>query len=443
MTEILKHAIHTKDTFRLSKREGISYLFDHLTSMFWFLPGNKANSNTSTDQSFFSNENFWGSFLSAARLYPFEHVTLEGFHIIDWFPRSPGLAHTLEAKFSRRMADEYFDLGSENVYTPLGKAYAIMGGIGSYRFQPFEFQGTQYVLSTATSDGFCHTGIPLAMPMDLYIHGFDFNGFYRIDGKYQPLSGVQASYFPHMKGVPRFYFQVEQVVKIDRYVAPVHLTPVIFMKNEQGRLVSYCTTFSETKQDLEAARDWLQVYANKYHATILTDYDQQMPNFENVTFRLQDIVSGNVEIQNLLDEGFTKKQAISMINKRPVMNITNDKGNITVVTGDNYGIAVSANSIESSFTDATMNSNSAELTKLLQDLITQIDKLCTQLEPEEATVVRQDLEIISKEVHKDKPSRRILEIKFEALKKAAEKSAAIATPVITIAGAFIKLLFLK
>lgn len=319
----------THPPIEYTKPEALSFIYDHLGNQRLVHPQKQAEIKNVTDKSFHKNEEFWTEILNTTRYYNYRNVVLEGFQITDWFPRSPGLTYTLDAARSRENAKKHFEPGSRSVYTPMGKDYEIKGGVGSYRFNPFEYEGTKYCLCTATSDGFCHTGIPLAIPLE-WMGKIDFSAAYKITGKYQHIDNSIDKHFTHMSGLPKFYFLIEDLVE-DRTVSTRSLvvTPVVFMHGKDGeRLASYCTCYPDNPRDVDATSAWLQDYADRYDAKIVTDYDQQRPAFANVPFSLQNVMAGNVLLQQLLDFGFSQKDAEKLIIQ---INITgNFQGNLIV-----------------------------------------------------------------------------------------------------------------
>ena len=94
---------------------------------------------------------------------------------------------------------------------------------------------------------------------------------------------------------------------------------------------------------------------------------------------------------------------------------------------------VVADTIQNSFNQIQSSGASDEIKGLLTELTKQVDALCKHLNEDEAAIVKQDLETLAKEAAKEKPSKKIFEIKLESLKKAAENIGEIAGPVAEIA----------
>jgi len=425
-----------------TKPQSLSYLVDHLRNRFLISPETQEYRKRIADKTFYSNEAFWERVLNSSRYWGFQNVVLDGFRIIDWFPRSPGLSFTLEAAQARKNAEKHLEDKSKNVYRPDGKEMAIRGGIGTYRFNPFDYQNRDYCLCTATSNEYCHTGIPLAVSVE-QLQDLDFYALHKITGKYQPISASIAPYFTHLSHVPKFYFFVDEIVPIRVATFSLLLTPVVFMRGENGEnLTSFCTVQFDDSQNLDLANIWLLEYAHRYHAEIITDYDQQRPAFSNVPFSLQNVMADEISITHLLQSGFSEREAIILKYWRPIMKI-NNKGSMNIIQGDNKGTAIASGSIQNSLNQVNPPNVPEEIKVLFKELRSQIEELCKQLSPDEAEIVKQDLEALSTEVLKDKPSKRIFEIKIESLKKAAENVAEVAIPILTIADKLLPFLLAK
>ncbi len=443
MSDLTEHdwSIHQHDHLpvRYSRHESRSYLINHLSCRKLTTLTNRPRKPMATDKTFHTNEDFWGRFLRSTRYYGFQNVILSGFRIFDWFPRSPGLSYTLGADEAWENARNHLEAGSSFVYTPEGKEWALKGGIGSYRFNPFSYQGTTYCLGTASSSEFCHSGIPLAIPME-FMENLEFRVSHKIVGHYQPIAEPIAILLPHNRGIPKFYFLVEEIERINPLGSPSLITPVVLMRRDNGEeLVSYCSCNPDDPDDLNSTSDWLQEYAHRYDASIITDYDQQNPAFIDLPFSLQNVMGNKISYASLIDNGFSPREAMILNGmRRPIVN-NKYEGNINFVQGNNSGNLTAATNISNSF-NPTTNSIPDEAMLLFEQLGSQIDALCKQLSTDEAAIVKQDLDVVAKEAAKEKPSKKIFEIKFESLKKAAENVAELAGPIALTAGKLLSIL---
>ena len=140
--------------------------------------------STAPDCLFHSNDEFWERLLNGARV-PMKWLTLKRFQIVDWFPRAPGLFHSEEGRNARyKCGGLVFEKDLGWFYQPQDKCHLIEGGIGAIRFRPMKVDGVESCLCTATSDGTCHSGVPIAVPDELLARiDFDGNHYYDIVGQ--------------------------------------------------------------------------------------------------------------------------------------------------------------------------------------------------------------------------------------------------------------------
>lgn len=424
-----------------------SYLLDHLSNRQIKRPGvdRRSDRKPVEDHIFHSNEEFWGNVLSKASFSGLRNLALEHFRIVDWFPRSPGLAFTRHGQDQQNRAQRYIDERDPSEYLPRGKMEMINGGIGSYRFNLIEWKGEEFALCTATSDNFCHTGIPLAVPINLFEH-LNLDRGYRIIGRYVPIPSYLRCNFQHLIQVPKFFIRVEGWREQERRDAPIFLTPVVFMKTAAGEsIASYCRCEANSRAELERAADWLQRYAQKYNARIYTDYDEQLSFFEDAEFSLQRVMNDDYDIQDLSGFGFTQTQ-IAFIAKRlgrVTVNINNEnKGNQNIAIGSQInGSMVAGNHIQNSFNQIASSPRTDEIKDLLNKLTEQVDLLTKAIDDEEeVTEVKQELETFLKEATREKPRENHLQVSIESIKRAAENIRDVGKPVLEIVGKILPLL---
>jgi hypothetical protein len=117
-----------------------------------------------------SNEEYW-ALVRHDRLYEGAPVRLSGFHLTEWVPLTPGRFHSPEAARARDLARYHIDsvdplrgVG----YLPQGKRSMTKGGIGTVRLPALDLHGRPLRVLAATSDGVCHSGVPLVLGADQY-----------------------------------------------------------------------------------------------------------------------------------------------------------------------------------------------------------------------------------------------------------------------------------
>jgi hypothetical protein len=77
-----------------------------------------------------SNQEFWDLVKARQRRIGLKWIKLDGFSLLDWFPRSPGLYYTDFARDARYEARNYLRVQEDClVYEPEGKVHMINGGV--------------------------------------------------------------------------------------------------------------------------------------------------------------------------------------------------------------------------------------------------------------------------------------------------------------------------
>lgn len=133
----------------LPPEQVINFLLEHFKNANLQKSGNFQQSGT--DFYFKSNEDFW-KLLLRERNTAFKSLILEGFRIVDWFPRTPGLYYTEDGLLARKEAEHYSrEEKGIKIYNPEGKYHMIQGGVGSVRFKPVTVENQECLLCTATS----------------------------------------------------------------------------------------------------------------------------------------------------------------------------------------------------------------------------------------------------------------------------------------------------
>ncbi|MCC5653933.1 hypothetical protein LC609_29980 [Nostoc sp. XA013] len=334
----------------LPPKQVINFLLQHFKNTNLQKPGNFQQNGT--DFCFKSNEDFW-KVLLRERNTAFKSLILEGFRIVDWFPRTPGLYHTEDA-FRARMDAKHYLREEKGIkfYNPHGKFHMIEGGVGSVRFKPVTIENQECLLCTATSDNYCHSGIPLAIP-DRLVSKIDFDDYklyFNIIGKVKFLPNFLETHFIHMSRIPQIYVLVDnlEVVSTDRLAEPIKISPMVFftsnsstlntdIENELNQRVTYANCNAHSNEELDIACDWIKFYVSQYSGVIITNFDEQRPAFEAAPFSLQNIMNSNL---------FTDKNIINIINY--VKNINTNGGNYNESILGNYIEALSTGGIEAS-----------------------------------------------------------------------------------------------
>ncbi len=271
-----------------------------------------------------SNAEVWRLFVEE-RLYDTRRVTLEHFHLFEWFPNAPGLFHTDEGRHHREIAGRYMEPTPDGstVFNPVGKLTMLKGGIGSVRLRPREIKGEPHYFMTASSTAVCHEGFPVLVPRRFYgplkARILDEGAVpVTISGEMRYVPEDAVSFFPEKRLVPLLYLHVDdmQVLPRPRQDVTAYLINVVasFVGQFEGVAGSYATyaAFDPARRDsLSDAISWLStLYVEAMHdGMVITDFDEIRPRFPQAIFGLPSLMAGNVDrarVRELLtSQGFS------------------------------------------------------------------------------------------------------------------------------------------
>lgn len=270
-----------------------------------------------------TNTEVWRQFITE-HLYDTRRVTLEYFHLFEWFPIKPGQFHAPGAEEQRQNAYEFAEwhsglaelgylpkgssLDAGLYFNPFGKASMIRGGVGSVRLRPRSIHGVEYYFMTASSTGVCHEGFPVLIPRHL------FGSLKRrilnegavpviLSGEMRYISDNILTFFGRHRKIPLLYLHVDQVKELPQprsEVTSYEVSAAIsFVGNFQGheeKYVTYANFAPESQDSFQQACNWLeQFYVKKYAGTVVTDFDEVIPRFPEAVFGLPDLMSGNLD----------------------------------------------------------------------------------------------------------------------------------------------------
>ena len=422
-----------------------AFLIDHFKNI--NLKRNGKEGKDVPDTEYWSNEEFWKDILTGNHRF-LRWARLAKFQIVDWFPRTPGLYHTGSANRARYEAQKY--LREENgvkFYEPRGKTHMIDGGLGAVRFKTINLDNEDYWLCTATSDGQCHSGVPLAIPNHL-MHSIDVFSSYRITGKIKFLPKFLEQHFYHMTKIPQIYMLVDSIERFGSNVIPPIISPMVFFTSskrmgfaQQGN-VTFVNCRSNSQQELDLAAEWLSEYVNKYGNEIITNFDEQRPIFKDAPFSLQKILNGKFDKAKLQKFDIHEANIIcDSIDKIYTEIFNMSKNEINIGSGATViGDVVAANSIRNSFNKVANSKTPDHLKFLLQDLNKAVAKLAETLSDKEAQQVARDLETFVSEATSETPRKNWCEMSLESIKKVAQTAGAIEKPILEIAKGIMALL---
>jgi hypothetical protein len=200
----------------------------------------------------------------------------------------------------------------------------LNGGVGCVRLKPKEVSGERVWFMGASSSGFAHQGIPVALPDGLYeraIERIAKDGFCLCDltGRLTHIPDDLDPLYEQLVRLPQLYLLVEQLEFLPmpsdaEYLADgavlVEATATGESPDEYRELADgiYAAFVSFTPQPraIREAADWLsETYVGELlQGRVITDFDKQVRRFDNTVFSLEHIMRGLVntpDTERLLD----------------------------------------------------------------------------------------------------------------------------------------------
>jgi hypothetical protein len=312
---------HAADNVR-RRLEPLTYTFgaaleSHmLTPLYGLLPQGTED-GTSNLMEYHSTNALWSDNIRADKHYHGCKIKLDGFFLFEWFPRSPGLYFT-ENAFSAREEAKNRIIGIKSgvvTYNPYGKQSMLDGGVGNVRLAPLEIGGQTWFFMSASDNGVCHQGFPVAIPAVLYQKCID-----EIRGRgaaARTLIGelklipkhIQEVYVGYT-GVKKFYLEVDNMYVPkqlkSRTFAELDVSVAVSFKgtvDEADGIYASYVTFNPAKQgSLKGAVQWMNdEYITSYKGMVLTDFDEQENHFPYAEFSLQKVMKFQISENSLLE----------------------------------------------------------------------------------------------------------------------------------------------
>ncbi len=268
------------------------------------------------------NIEIWSKCIYEEEIYATKQVRLNNFHVFEWFPFSPGLFYTDNAKFHRNKAFHNIARMDDDliVFNPHGKAHMVNGGVGNIRLKPRYIEERDSYFMTACSTPVCHEGFPILVPRDSYSLIIDEIkelgvATCTIEGEMRFLPSELKSLFQTYRDVPQLYLHVEKITKmqktslqvLDSLKVSVAVSFEGVFDKKEGVYWTYVNFNPANREEVRVRIDWLEnrYVQRDYHGKIITDFDEQMKRFEDAEFSLEKIMNGQL----------TQKEANDFVNK--------------------------------------------------------------------------------------------------------------------------------
>ncbi|MBQ1028922.1 hypothetical protein KBX26_02730 [Micromonospora sp. C97] len=276
---------------------------------------------------FSTNEEFWLA-VFREQLRSGSIVRLDSFAISEWFPRSPGLFHTVHGTTNREMAqDRLYPAYSHevealrevdptlSVFTLAGKSAMLDGGFGCVRLRnrPTD-QGLLWFMS-ASATGVAHEGIPIGLPDNIRAQVSDDianqgAAFGNLVGRLLFVPTILNPLYADYTGVPQLYLLVEEFSpSLHESPLPVIASAAVsfrrarhFQNEEHSSYAAAYVPFSPgVNGDLDRRLEWLEAYVDRHGGTVITDFDEHRSRFRHAPFSLNKVANGEIDESEIMD----------------------------------------------------------------------------------------------------------------------------------------------
>ena len=381
-------------------------------------------------------------------------LKLNSFFVFEWLPRAPGLYFTPGAW--QAQTEAYRDIidyeAGMAVLHPSAKTSLVQAGVGSVRLKPIVIDGQSLYMMSASSEGNCDEGFPIAITPHMYdaiIDEIRSRGCVSLDIvgrlKYTPDSLDQL--YRHSRDVPQIYLKVEDISnptrEKSRRAARIRVSVSTLFEGsvdgEQGDYFAFVTFDPGEKGELERAVDWLEnsYVQGRYSGKVLTDFDQIQSRFRDAPFSLDRILNPSVNFsdakviikrlsidESLLDLRNSTIQQIQVNHMEKTVTKVSGSGHVVIVKSDLRDTVIKVNStIENSPASDEIKNHLASLTKAIEDLNGKIGD-------QDSNKLGKNLTKLAEEASEEEPDKGWLTASLDGIKKTAESIGTIAEPVL-------------
>jgi len=385
-----------------------------------------------------SEEQFW----AAGAKNVFQRVSLNEYVLVNWFPRTPGVAWSHHAmvflsEFNRTPLTDDAVLGPH--YTPFDKVSLVEGaGIGTIRLRPRKIDGKDSWYATALTGRECHRGIPLVIPDSvLRQSGVEWGETVNIKGQIRFMQDASlddtASYVHHASPLIVFVDHLEGARP--KAKDPILINPVVLLEEGTARYGNHVLAFvncgiSEPKR----AVDWLERYAKKFDGRIVTNFDQQEPTFADAPLSYQRLVAKTYDRMIIQHNGAITAERIDRVIDIGAIHV----GHNIDVSGGSANINIDSTLTNVNQTIGSTNSldapQKAQLEQMVAALTAELSKLKAE-HAEEKAAIESALKAAVATAVKPPAERKqsMLQLSAKGLKDAADLVKDIAPTVISAA----------
>lgn len=250
-------------------------------------------------------EQLWHDVIYKNNFFESQYVTLKGFKLLEWVPRSPGLYYTQNAKTYRQLAED-FRYGP-NIYDPYGKTLMLYSGVGCFRLTIKNIDGERMKFLCATSSGIAHKGFLVAMKEQTYRKigervkqkgGIICN----LLGEIRYWSNDNKSSIPvrSFVGIPRTYILATDVKEKKEAVDKLSVSAGVTFRGkfdgDDGIFFTYSNFDPSAKDSLDRCIEWIKsnYVENMHKGKVLTDFDQEIPHFQDAEFPLTKLMDPQI-----------------------------------------------------------------------------------------------------------------------------------------------------
>jgi hypothetical protein len=350
-----------------------------------------------SDIEFTENEAIWNKLIESRLKRTDRVIKLQKFYLFEWFPRCPGLYYTENGRYARHEAKRNI-ISTKNgttVYGHHGKLSMLNGGIGSIRLLPIKIEGSKYYLMSASSNGNCDEGFPVAVPEHLYNKLIDRiidDGAVLVDlyGKLISVPNDITDVFAGYLEVPKLLLKIDSIsepYKISifskSFIVNIAVSFVSEFERKKRVYASFVSFNPSNPKSFKESIKWLErdYVGDLYKGKIITDFDQTMEHFENAPFSLKKIMSFELNktdikgfptdyhLDHYLDNSVQGQEKLSFYYNQINIEIVEKKQIIkdstnVIIVGDNSNVSHISQHQNIAAKDIDLQSLAAEIEKL-------------------------------------------------------------------------------